>query len=94
MGYPPLEEMLPKSGYSIYRLVRMAANRAIELADGKQKLIHIDQGEKTTTIALEEIRAGKVVAKELAQKNPSRGQIKEEKPSSAEEQSLSEMAKG
>lgn len=68
MGYQPLEDLLPKTGYSIYKLVRMAANRAIELSDGKKRLVEVPNVEKTTTIALEEIRAGKIVLKELADK--------------------------
>ena len=67
MGYPPIEELLPKSGFSIYKLVRMAANRATGLADGKPKLIETVSLPKVTTIALEEIKAGKVVAKEVAE---------------------------
>ena len=61
LGYPPIEELLPKSGYSIYKLVRMAANRAMELADGKPKLIETPSSDNAPTVALEEIRAGKVV---------------------------------
>lgn len=68
MGYQPIEELLPKAGYSIYKLVRMASTRAIELAEGRKKLIELPNVEKTTTIALEEIRAGKVVLKEVADK--------------------------
>lgn len=68
MGYPPLEELLPKSGYSIYTLVRLASKRATELADGKPTLIEAPANAKTATLALEEIRAGKVVLKELADK--------------------------
>lgn len=67
MGYPPIEELLPKSGYSVYKLVRMAANRAMELADGKPKLIEMPSSDKAPTVALEEIRAGKVVLKEVAE---------------------------
>jgi len=67
MGYPPLEELLPKSGYSIYTLVRIASKRATELADGKPSLIETSANAKTATLALEEIRAGKVVLKELAE---------------------------
>jgi DNA-directed RNA polymerase omega subunit len=66
MGYPPIENLLPKAGQSIYKLVRMAATRALELADGAPKLIDISSTEKTATIALEEICAGKVVLKEVA----------------------------
>jgi DNA-directed RNA polymerase omega subunit len=67
MGYPPIENLLPKTGFSIYKLVRMAANRAIELSDGKRSLVDVPNVEKTTTIALEEIAAGKIVLKELAE---------------------------
>ena len=68
MGYPPLEDLLPKAGNSIYKLVRMAANRSIELADGGPKLVNAPEIEKTPTIALEEIKAGKIVLKEVADK--------------------------
>ena len=68
MGYPPIEDLLPKTGYSIYKLVRMAANRAMELADGKKPLVEVSLNEKTATIALEEIRSGKVVLKDVAEK--------------------------
>lgn len=67
MGYQPLENLLPKTGYSIYKLVRMAANRAIELSDGKKRLVDVPNVEKTTTIALEEIQASKVVLKDVAE---------------------------
>lgn len=67
MGYPPLEELLPKAGYSIYKLVRMAARRSTELADGAPRLVEAPADEKTATIALEEIRAAKVVLKEVAE---------------------------
>lgn len=66
MVYQPLEELLPKSGFSVYKLIRMASNRAMELADGKPKLIEKSSSEKLATIALEEIRAAKVVLKDVA----------------------------
>ncbi|MCK5214413.1 MAG: DNA-directed RNA polymerase subunit omega [Candidatus Omnitrophica bacterium] len=66
MGYPPLEDLLPKSNFSVYKLVRMAAIRALELADGKPKLMERPSGEKTPTVALEEIKAGRVVLKDVA----------------------------
>ncbi len=67
MAYQPIEELLPKSDYSIYKLVRLATKRSLELADGSPKLIdgvHVDA--KTPTVALDEIRAGKVVLKSVA----------------------------
>ena len=60
MAYQPLEDFLPRSGGSIYRLVRMAAKRALELSEGRPPLIEKPPTEKVTTIALEEIRQGKV----------------------------------
>lgn len=44
---------------SIYKLVVVAARRAKELAEGAPKLIETD-AKKVTTIALEEIRQGKI----------------------------------
>ena len=93
MGYPPIEELLPKSGYSIYKLVRMAANRAMELADGKPKLIESPSSDKAPTVALEEIRAGKVVLKEVADQfqpkvNGKKKQAKHEKIEKLETQEV------
>ncbi len=67
MAYQPIEELLPKSDYSIYKLVRLAAKRSLELADGSPKLIDgVSADAKTPTVALDEIRAGKVVLKSVA----------------------------
>jgi len=60
----PIEELLPKAGDSIYRLVRMAANRALELSEGRKCLLENPPNDKVTTMALEEIYAGRVVFKE------------------------------
>ena len=82
MGYPPLEELLPKAGNSVYKLIRMASTRAVELADGKPKLISLPPNEKTPTIALEEIRSGHVCIKEVASQfsaKPSKAQKDSEK---------------
>ena len=68
MGYQPLEDLLPKANYSIYKLVRLASIRATELAEGKPRLIEHPSSEKVATIALEEVAAGKVVLKEAAHK--------------------------
>ena len=66
MGHPPIEELLPKADFSVYKLVRLAADRAIELADGKKPLVETRITDKTATIALEEIRRAKVVLKDVA----------------------------
>lgn len=63
-----IEELLPRSGGSVYRLVRMAAVRATELSDGKPSLLKKPSSDKVTTIALEEISQGKIEAKQVADK--------------------------
>ena len=57
----PIDDML-KHCPSIYKLAVIAARRAKELAAGSPKLVDIDT-KKITTIALEEIRQGKVFYK-------------------------------
>ena len=85
MGYQPLEDLLPKAGNSIYRLVRLASNRALELADGRKKLVELPAIEKTTTVALEEIKEAKVVLKQVAEQF---------KPKETEKKKVSKKAEG
>ena len=54
----PTQELL-KQCPSIYKLVVIAARRAKELSEGAPKLVEMDT-KKVTTIALEEIRQGKI----------------------------------
>ncbi len=61
--YVPLEKLLDKSDNSIYKLVIIAATRAKEIAAGKLVLLESPKSDKPTTIALEEIAAGKVFYK-------------------------------
>ena len=68
MGYQPLEKLLEKSNYSVYKLVKLASKRAMELADGNPRLVNLPANAKIATVALEEISAGKVVTKEVAEK--------------------------
>lgn len=80
MAYQPIEELLPKTGYSVYKLIRIAAKRSLELADGSPKLIDgVAADAKTPTIALDEIRAGKVVLKDVANQY---GEVKGKKKAS------------
>jgi len=65
-----LENLLPKADYSIYKLVRMAATRALELSDGKKCLVDCPSSDKVTSMALEEIAQGKIVCKEVADQIP------------------------
>ena len=57
--YVPIEPLLEKIG-SIYKLVIVAARRALELNDGAPRLVETDPKRKPSTVALEEIAAGKV----------------------------------
>ena len=70
MAYQPIEKLLPKANYSIYTLVKMAAKRAMELADGKPPLIDHPSSKKTATIAIEEILEGKVGLRQKHQNIP------------------------
>lgn len=60
MGYVPLEKMLDKTEYSVYKLVILAAKRALEIAEGQPRLIEADKAMKPSTVALYEIAAGKI----------------------------------
>ncbi len=66
MNYLTIEDLLPRSGGSVYSLVRMAANRALELSEGKPCLISKPSTDKVTSIALEEILQGKLEMKKSA----------------------------
>jgi len=67
MDYQTLEDLLPSANGSVYNLVRMASNRALELADGKPTLIENPKTDKVTSIAFKEIVAGKVEMKIVAE---------------------------
>jgi len=58
MSYMALEKIF-KDSESIYKLTILAARRANELNNGSQKLVNTNTS-KITSIALEEIAAGKV----------------------------------
>ena len=59
MAHVPIDELLDRCS-SIYKLVVIASKRAKELAEGSPKFVEMDS-KKVTSIALEEIRQGKVV---------------------------------
>ncbi|MCM8795590.1 MAG: DNA-directed RNA polymerase subunit omega [Candidatus Omnitrophica bacterium] len=60
MPYVALEKLLDKSDKSVYKLVILAAKRALEIAEGQPKLVEVDSAVKPSTVALYEIAAGKV----------------------------------
>ena len=61
-----IENLLEQAGGSVYRLVRMASARAIELASGKRCLVEQPDSDKETSRALDEISRRKVVCKEAS----------------------------
>lgn len=57
--YIPTEALLKQVG-SVYKLVILAARRAIELNNGGHKLVDMGPKAKASTVALEEIKEGKI----------------------------------
>ncbi len=76
MAQVPIEELL-RQCRSMYKLVGLASKRAKELADGASKLTEVES-KKAATIALEEIRAGKVFleAEEGEERAPAKSSAK------------------
>ena len=64
VSYIPLEDLIKRVD-SLYKLVIMAARRAIEISDGSPKLVDVSPRLKASTVALMEIQAGKVSYKKL-----------------------------
>lgn len=60
MSYVPIEELLKSSHGSVYKLVILAARRALELGAGSEKLVDADPNAKLTSIALQEIIEDKI----------------------------------
>ena len=63
MSYIPIEDLL-RNADSIYKLVLLASRRAVEISETGQKLVDVSPKLKPSTVALEEIRQGKVFYKE------------------------------
>lgn len=55
-----MEKLIKEKQDSIYKLVVLASRRALELGSGSQKLVDTPANVKLTTIALKEIKEGKV----------------------------------
>lgn len=58
-----MENLLDKTAGSTYKLVILAAKRALELSDGAPRLVEAGVKEKPPLIALREIIAGKIAMK-------------------------------
>lgn len=65
MVYIELEKLLDKSSGSVYKLVILAAKRALEIAEGQPKMVEAHASTKPSTVALYEIGEGKVHSKKL-----------------------------
>ncbi len=61
MSYMPVEKIF-KGSDSIYKITILAARRAVELNHGAKKLIETNTT-RFSTIALEEVAAGKITYK-------------------------------
>jgi len=72
MQQAPIDELLKRCP-SIYKLVVVAAKRAKELSEGAPKLVETDH-KKVSSVALEEIRQGKVFLEglEVVEAKPAR----------------------
>lgn len=68
MGYISLEKLLKKKDTSLYKLVLASAARGNELAQGGQPLVK-SNSKKVSTVALEEIAAGKVYYEDSKEKS-------------------------
>ena len=62
MSYIPMEDLLERVG-SRYKLVILASRRAMELNGGGQRLVDLSPMAKISTVALEEIKEGKIAYK-------------------------------
>lgn len=67
MMQAPIDELV-KECHSIYKLVVMAARRAKDLSQGAPKLVQADL-KKVSSVALEEIRQGKIRLKPVEEEN-------------------------
>ena len=88
----PIENLLPRAGHSIYKLFSFAANRALELSDGKRCLAENSNTEKFTTMALEEIAQGKIEVKGISSGKAAGGQKEDESAEGAQEDQSEEAS--
>lgn len=70
MIFTGIDKMLGERG-SIYKLTILAAMRATELNSGATRLVDVPLATKPTTVALQEIREGKIAYREVEPKEDS-----------------------
>ena len=81
MSYQPLEKLLPKTKGSIFKLVIVASQRALELAEGMPTFAENPASDKPTVLSLDEIAQEKV-GMQISQGKP---KAKPEEPAKKEE---------
>jgi DNA-directed RNA polymerase omega subunit len=64
VAYIPIENLLKEGKQSTYKIVVLAFKRALELSNGSGKLVEASPNTKLTSIAISEIRDGKITYKE------------------------------
>jgi DNA-directed RNA polymerase omega subunit len=69
MPYQPLEKLLPKTKGSIFKLVILSSQRALELAEGMPAFVNNPNSDKPTVLSLDEIAQEKV-GMQLSQGKP------------------------
>ena len=68
MVYVPMADLLDKTG-SVYKLVILAAKRAVELNKGAGRLVEcLSSNEKLSTVAMKEIAEGKISFRQPVEK--------------------------
>jgi len=90
MPYQPIERLLPKANGSIYKLVIVASQRALELAEGMPTFIETRNSDKPTVLSLDEIAEEKVGMR-ITKEKPKPKQ--EEKPKEEKKEAPKEKAK-
>ncbi|MFZ5801300.1 MAG: DNA-directed RNA polymerase subunit omega [Candidatus Omnitrophota bacterium] len=72
MAYQPLEKLLPQAKGSIYKLILLASQRALELAEGAPRLVEYPSSDKPATVALDEICEAKISLDAAKNKEPTK----------------------
>ena len=90
MSYKPIESLLSTTNDSIYNLVILASQRALELAEGMPTFIENRDSDKPTVLSLAEIAEGKV-GMQISQDKPKAKP--EEKPKEEKKETSKEKAK-
>jgi DNA-directed RNA polymerase omega subunit len=81
MPYQPIERLLPRAYDSLYKLVILASQRSLEIAEGMPPMVEHRLSDKPTVLALDEIAADKVALKPREIKEKAKSKEKDKKKS-------------